>query len=211
MKRVVSLLRQDGIIPVLDGVFSRARSHFISQRWGYSPGFVMGYSTQWLGGKSIRVGSNFRIGKRGRVEMIHEHNGRVYIPALSFGENVSINDDVHIACAFNITIGNDVLMASKIFISDHNHGMYVGDNSDTPNTPPGKRFLNGAPISIGDRVWLGEMVSILPGVTIGAGAIIGSNSVVTQDIPENCIAVGTPARVIKRFVSEHGEWLRVSD
>jgi lipopolysaccharide O-acetyltransferase len=52
---------------------------------------------------------------------------------------------------------------------------------------------------IEDNVWLGEFVSILPGVTIGKGNIIGANSVVTQDIPPYSIAVGTPARVAKRF------------
>jgi lipopolysaccharide O-acetyltransferase len=59
-------------------------------------------------------------------------------------------------------------------------------------------------------VWLGEHVSVLPGVTIGKGCIIGANSVVAKDIPDYCIAVGCPARVIKRFSFASNRWERIN-
>jgi lipopolysaccharide O-acetyltransferase len=63
-----------------------------------------------------------------------------------------------------------------------------------------------APVRIGQRVWLGEGVSVLKGVTIGDGSIIGAGAVVNKDIPPNCIAVGVPARIVKRFCAETGSW-----
>ena len=68
------------------------------------------------------------------------------------------------------------------------------------------RSYNISEVIIEDNVWLGEFVSVLPGVKIGKGAIIGSNSVVTKDIPANTIAVGSPAKVIKKYNFETKKW-----
>lgn len=118
---------------------------------------------------------------------------------LKFGKNVQINDYVHISAIKNVYIGNNVLIASKVYISDHNHGRYSGDYQDNPNIPPNERELSSKSVYIDDNVWIGEFVSILHGVRIGKGSVIGSMSVVTKDIPEYSIAVGSPARVIKKY------------
>ena len=77
-----------------------------------------------------------------------------------------------------------------------------------PLIPPVERMLSSEPIIIGDDVWIGEFVAILPGVTIGKGAVIGTLSVVTKDIPEYSIAVGSPAKAIKTYDFEKKEWVR---
>ena len=119
---------------------------------------------------------------------------------LKIGNNVQINDYVHITAMANVTIGDNVLMASKIYISDCSHGFYNGGEVDSsPEQYPIDRSYNISEVIIEDNVWLGEFVSVLPGVKIGKGAIIGSNSVVTKDIPANTIAVGSPAKVIKKY------------
>src|SRR5690606_19669109 len=100
--------------------------------------------------------------------------------------------------------------ASKVFISDLNHGNYTGFNSDSPLSKPNKRGILTKPVKILDRVWIGENVCIMSGVTIGAGAIIGAGSVVTKDIPDNSIAVGNPCRVIKIFSREKKMWIKVT-
>ncbi|WP_296954760.1 hypothetical protein [uncultured Dialister sp.] len=131
-------------------------------------------------------------------------------PEIIIGDRVSIGEFVHIGCITRIDIGNDVLMGSKIYITDHNHGNYSGVNQSSPFQPPLKRcLLEGKPIKIGDRVWIGEFVTILPGVTIGEGTIIGTHSTVTHDIPPNSIAVGSPARVIKRWNELQSKWISV--
>ena len=67
----------------------------------------------------------------------------------------------------------------------------------------------GRPVVIEDNVWIGENVVILLGCSIGFGSIIGANSVVTGNIPRNSIAVGVPARVIKKFCTETQTWERI--
>ena len=128
---------------------------------------------------------------------------------IEFGKNVQINDYVHIAAGESVKIGNNVLMASKIFISDINHGSYDGKKADLPDTIAVKREISTAPVVIKDNVWIGESVCILPGVTIGKNSVIGALSLVSKNIPDNSIAVGNPARVIKKFDFEKKQWVRV--
>lgn len=129
---------------------------------------------------------------------------------LVFGHNVQLNDYVHIVAMDRVTIGNNVLMASHIFISDNSHGSYKGDNNDTnPNIPPIQREYATAPVSIGDNTWIGEGVMIMSGVNIGKGCVIGAHSIVNKSIPDYSIAVGSPAKVIKKFNFEANRWQRV--
>lgn len=129
---------------------------------------------------------------------------------LLFGDDVQLNDYVHIGVIERVEIGNDVLIASKVFISDHNHGGYSDFIAESePFVPPLRRPLVAKPVCIGDRVWIGEQVCILPGVKIGEGAIVGAGSVVTRDVPANSIVAGNPARIIRVFNAESGAWQRV--
>jgi lipopolysaccharide O-acetyltransferase len=137
------------------------------------------------------------------VHPVRENSDR---KLLVFKNDVQINDFVHIVALERIVIGNNVLIASKVFISDSNHGSYSGEAQSHPDQNPIERKLSNSPIEIEDNVWLGEFVSVLQGVTIGRGSIIGSMSVVTKDIPPYCIAVGSPARVIKTYNFKTAKW-----
>lgn len=129
---------------------------------------------------------------------------------ITFGINVQINDYVHIGAINKVTIGNNVLIASKVFITDHNHGSY-GNNDlhSSPEIPPEQREEPSSPVIIEDNVWIGEFVSILPGVTIGKGSIIGAMTLVNKDIPPFSIAVGVPAKVIKKYDFEEKKWVKI--
>lgn len=126
---------------------------------------------------------------------------------LFIGENCEFGDNVHIVAHEKVKIGKDVLIASKVFISDTNHGNYKGEVQDSPYTHPNNRILVTKPVYIGDRVWIGENVVILPGVTIEDGCIIGANSVVNTDIKKNTMVAGSPARVIKIYDEKEKKWL----
>jgi acetyltransferase-like isoleucine patch superfamily enzyme len=157
------------------------------------------------GSKHIEWGVNFTSGVNLRIDadpIDPLQNNCVLI----FGNNVQVNDYVHIGAVENVYIGNNVLIASKVFISDHNHGSYSGELHSSPDLNPSERQIVSSPIIIEDNVWIGEFVSILPGVTVGKGSIIGANSVVSKSIPPNCIAVGNPAKVIKKFNFATGRW-----
>lgn len=158
--------------------------------------------------QNIRIGDHFTSGFGCRLEAHPLKSGSREI-CLFIGRNVEINDYVHIAAGKEVRIGDNVLIASKVFISDINHGTYTGADQDSPLTPPNSRALSSKPVIISDNVWLGEGVCIMAGVKIGAGSIIGAGSVVTKDIPANCIAVGSPAKVVKEYCFSQNGWISV--
>lgn len=131
------------------------------------------------------------------------------VKTLFIGKNCEIGDNVHIVAHEEITIGDNCLMASKIFISDTNHGNYSGINQSSPDIPPNDRKHFTNPVKIGNNVWIGENVCILQGVSIGDGVIIGANSVVNKDLPANCIAVGSPVKIKKEYDKNDGKWNRI--
>jgi lipopolysaccharide O-acetyltransferase len=159
------------------------------------------------GGKFIDYGSNLTTGVGCRIEAIPFFEKKIII---KLGNNIEINDYVHIAGISSVIIGDNVLIASKVFISDLQHGCYGGNNlHDHPEVPPGDRSLSSKDVFIDDNVWIGESVMVLAGVSIGKGSIIGANSVVTRSIPPNVIAVGCPAIPIKRFNFDTNKWDRI--
>lgn len=125
---------------------------------------------------------------------------------LFIGDNCEMGDMTHIVANERVEIGNDVLIASKCFISDTNHGVYKGNNQDSPEVPPNQRKLNTKPVKIGNNVWIGENVVILPGSEIGDGCIIGANSVVNSFILKNSIVAGAPCKIIKHWNYETMSW-----
>jgi lipopolysaccharide O-acetyltransferase len=157
------------------------------------------------GNRFIDWGSNFTSGVNLRIDADPLFSTKreciVFI-----GDNVQVNDYVHIGAVERVVIGDNVLIASKVYISDHNHGNYKGDNQCSPDSLPSARPIVSKAVFIEDNVWIGEQVSILPGVTIGKGSIIGANSVVSKNIPAGCIAIGVPARVIKKFNINNNQW-----
>ena len=148
------------------------------------------------GKKNIRFGKNFKCGYHNRFE-VYTSSGR-----LEFGNNVQINDFCHISSLCSIIIGDNTLIASRVFITEHNHGLYSSQESaDGEIMPivssPIDRDYETSPVNIGKNVWIGEGVTILPGVNVGDYCIIGANSVVTRDLPASTISIGIPAKTIR--------------
>lgn len=118
----------------------------------------------------------------------------------SFPRNVQIGDnsDIGYKCevASNTVIGNNVMMGPEVVMYSRNHRL---DRVDSPMCKQG--FQEEKPITIGNDVWIGRRVIILPGVTIGDGCVIGAGAVVAKDIEPYSIAVGNPARVVKKRCS----------
>ena len=109
----------------------------------------------------------------------------------------------HIYATKSIILHKDVLTADKVYISDNLHGY---ENLEIPikNQP----VLQNGTVEIGEGSWLGENVCVL-GAKIGKHCIIGANSVVTKDIPDYSVAVGAPAKVIKRYNFENRKWEKI--
>lgn len=152
------------------------------------------------GGKGLTFGEGFTTGYRCRIEIFGQGADK-----LVFGKNCKIGDNVHLVSSGSVKIGDDCLFASNIFVSDTDHG---GKN-DLPTTPPDERELVSNPVEIGNCVWIGEGVAVLPGAKIGNGCIIGAHSVVKGEIPDYTIAVGTPAKVVKKYNFDNKIWEKV--
>ena len=110
---------------------------------------------------------------------------------ISVGENFYTNHNVTILDAAKVTFGDNVFIAPNCVFSTAGHAI----DSEQRN-----RGLEIAlPITVGDSVWIGANVSVLPGVTIGSNTVIGAGSVVNKDIPDGVIACGNPCRVIRKI------------
>ena len=183
-------------------------NRLLSMKLKGAKGIKIDPSCMIIGLQHMSFGDGFCAGPGLRLEAISKCGAQTFTPRIVIKDNVEVNDFVHIGATNYVEIGNNVLMASKVYISDHNHGTYSGQDQSDPEVPPSKRLIeSGSSVIIGDNVWLGEFVAVLPGVTIGRGSIIGANAVVTRDIPPYSIAVGAPARVVKRydFISKRWE------
>lgn len=142
----------------------------------------------------MHIGSNVTIRSNARLEAIRHYKGATYSPDLTIGDGTFIEHDAHIACAQSVSIGKDVLMASGVFISDHNHSL------DPQKLHPLEGALVTKPVAIGDGCWLGERCVILPGVTLGPRTIVGAGAVVTKSFPANSTVAGIPAKELRKPV-----------
>ncbi len=154
-------------------------------------------NSEIIGEKTISIGDNFSAGKNLKLQTWNQYNGQELKnrPSIVIGNNVSLMSNCQISCANEIIVKDSVLMGDNVFITDNFHGSNSWWELDIP---PIERPLEiGEGVYIGKNVWIGRNVCIMPGVKIGNGTVIGANSVVTHDIPEKCIAVGAPAKVIR--------------
>lgn len=180
-------------------------SEFVKNCWSllctklfYRPARLVRRPVYVRGRKGMTFGAGFTTGYRCRFEMFDWQEG----VKLTIGDNCKLGDNVHIVASGRVTIGDDCLLASHIFISDTNHG----DGTEAPTTPPDSRPLSADPVSIGNCVWIGEGVAVLPGAKIGDGCIIGAHAVVKGEIPAYSVAVGAPAKVVKRYNFDTACW-----
>lgn len=160
----------------------------------FRPARIIRQPTRIRGFKNMEIGVGFTTGQYCRIEAANKVD--IDEKSLVIGDNVQINDACHIAAISSVVIGNNVLIASQVYISDHDHGSI---NYEELLKHPSDRELVFSSVKIEDDVWIGEKVVILKGVTIGRGTVIGAGALVTKNIPAYSVAVGTPAKVIKSF------------
>ena len=164
-------------------------------------------------GNSSRIISPLRIQGHGNIWMgnnvsIHKFawlacfplTNRLGTSILKVDDNSVIGDFCHIWSTKSIIIHTNVLIANFVYISDNLHSF---DDINTPIVNQPIKQLK--PVEIGEGCWIGEHVSII-GASIGKNSVVGANSVVTHDIPDYCIAVGSPAYIIKRYNFTSHQW-----
>ena len=140
----------------------------------------------------ISIGDGVFAGPGCWIEVVNDDDKGTHA-IIVLEDGVSISGDCTITAVSQITIGKDALIARFVHISDHSH------ETGNPLLPIKSQGLTKvAPVSIGVGAWLGHGAVICPGVTVGKNAVVGANSVVRDDIPDGCVAVGAPARIISR-------------
>lgn len=121
--------------------------------------------------------------------------GGVFHPEIVIGKNCDFGMWNHISATNSIRIGDNLLTGKWVTIIDNSHGE---TDLATLQQPPLMRLVTSkGPIIIGNNVWIGDKATILPNVTIGDGAVIAANAVVTKDVPAYAVVAGIPAKVIK--------------
>lgn len=148
----------------------------------------------------IKIGDNVVLLSNSRIQTFPEKVRDKDI-LIEIGDHTMAGFRFTILAGANVKIGKNVIIASDVTITSENHGINP-ENS----IPYMDQELTCAPIEIGDNVWIGDKVTILPGVKIGNGSVIGANSVVTKDVQEYTVVVGAPAKAIKRYDFNKHMW-----
>jgi acetyltransferase-like isoleucine patch superfamily enzyme len=152
--------------------------------------------------EAIEIGDRVVINEHAWLSVVDAVAG--HTPRLRIDDDAVIDRLCHVACVGEIYIGRRVSMGERVLVGDtyHRYDDVTTPVLDQPMAEPRK-------VSIGAGTQIGLAVCILPGVTIGEQAFVGAGSVVTRDVPARAVAVGNPARVIKQFDEERGDWVDV--
>jgi acetyltransferase-like isoleucine patch superfamily enzyme len=151
----------------------------------FGTGSVIEMPVTVTGSRRIAIGREVRIG-RGSWLYTHDELAR-----LEIGDRTAISGFCVLSAAHSVRVGKAVLFARNVHVADHSHGRR------SHGVPIRDQPLEDiAPVSIGDGVWLGQNVVVLPGSQIGEGAVIGANAVVRGVVPARTVAVGAPARIV---------------
>jgi len=185
---------------VFEKIHYKLQTFFFQSRLKSSGKFMICNPLRVIGAEYIEIEDKVFIREQIWLEAIKDMGE----PSIQIKEGVYIGDFAHINACDSIVIEADVLIANHVFITDHNHNY---ENLDVPIRKQGISVINK--VNIGKKSWLGEKVSII-GASVGRNCIIGANSVVTKDIPDYSIAVGSPARVIKKYCFETKKWVHVT-
>lgn len=155
---------------------------------------------QIIGGAYFEIGNNLCVGKNGVLEAWdnteNSNSSTGNLPNVIIGDNVSLGEYCHITAIECVKIGNNLLTGRFVTITDNSHGL---TDLESLKLPPLKRpIVSKGAVTIKDNVWIGDKVTILPDVTIGEGAVIAANSVVTKDVPPYSVVGGIPAKILHK-------------
>lgn len=150
----------------------------------------LGRHAKIVGAEMIHVGNDVFLGEHiwlNAKDSRNDGEGTLYI-----ADGTYIGRFVQINAWHSVSIGRNVLIADRVYISDADHHY---DDINVPISKQGDYFKGG--VTLGDGCWIGIGAVILPNVTIGQNAVIAANSVVTKNVPDFAVAGGMPAKVIK--------------
>ena len=190
---------------IINQILFRFRWLFWSRRFGSAKKIVrIGKDVTFQNPQYLHFGERIGIGKYTYFLPLDSYAGVKYTPKIVVGDGCWIGIRNSFACINSIEIGNNVLFAGYVHITDHSHG--YADISKPINEQP---LISKGGVVIGDQCWLGFGCEILSGVHIGEHSIVAARAVVTKDVPAFSIVAGNPARVIKQYNKISKQWEKV--
>lgn len=170
------------------------RRHFA----GWGRGAVIAYRAVALHGlKYVNVGAGSEIDEGVRLTAWDNYEGKEHSPEIVIGACCHIGAGAHITAINKIVIGDNLLTGTNVLITDNAHGSF--EKSLLGFHPQKRPLYSKGEVCIGNNVWLGSNVCILPDVKIGDGVIVAANSVVTKDVPAYSVVAGAPAKIVKQI------------
>lgn len=162
-------------------------------------GIVLGRGVKIEHPECVSLGHNVHLNDYCWLSVLTE-NREIGSPPVKLHPQLSIGDGCYVgrfgtlACINRVTLGRNVMISDRVFIGDSTHGFARTD------LPIRNQYMTSkGPVEIGDGTWIGIGVSVMANVKIGRNCVIGAGSVVTSDIPDFCVAVGSPAKVVRRI------------
>lgn len=146
------------------------------------------------GGEYVKIGMNTHFQKYLFLTAWDRYKDQTFTPSIEIGKNCDFGAFNHITCTNGIIIGDGLLTGKWVTITDNNHGgTSFGDLSVRPQE---RNIVSKGKIRIGNNVFIGDKATILAGVDIGDGTVIGANCVVSKNIPAYSVVVGNPMKII---------------
>jgi len=156
-------------------------------------------------GKKMTIGNCVSIGRFCRMQCYKEFAGEKLNPEIVIQDGCYISDNFTVLSAARVELEKDVLIASNVTICSENHSINPEVATPYKNQP-----LTFASVMVGEGTWIGQNVVIMPGVRIGKKCVIGASAVVTKDVDDYCMVVGVPAKVIKKYDFDIGNWTKIN-
>lgn len=155
---------------------------------GVGPRTTICLPVRLTGEHRVRLGARVYVGAGSWLQTLGDADGDL----ITVGDGCSIAGSCVLSAAVGVHLGERVLLARNVYVSDHHHGF-----EDPTRAVLDQGIERAAPVHVGDGAWLGQNVVLTPGVRIGRGAVVGAGAVVREDVPDFSLAVGAPARVIR--------------
>lgn len=152
----------------------------------------------------IELGERVLIWPGCRIEALDRYGDHVFTPSIRIDDDVSLQQFCHVVIASDLEIGADTTISSNVFITDSDHG------HETPDCNVLQQPLTVRRTTIGRSCFLGVGVRILAGTRLGDHCVVAANSVVRGTFPNHCVIAGSPARIVRRFDADAGEWRRTN-
>ena len=193
------------IVILFNKIIYRCRWLFWRKKFGsYKSRLLLGKKITFKHPECLHFGANVGIGKYSYFLPVTKYAGVNYQPKITIGDRCSIGIRNSFACIHSIEIGDDVLFAGYVHITDHSHGY---EEIETPISE--QKLICKGGIKIEEQCWLGFGCEVLSGVHIGRHSIVAARSVVTKDVLPYTIVAGNPARIIKQYNFSSKKWEKV--